>query len=400
VTEDTLDPYSRLVLSEIREFETASPGLLAPPSTETSRVLLSTGPGPVDPYGAILGQALIQAGVDVAVMDSHHVPERPPPHELVVDIQDRRVPGLTRRGASIPAAVTVLGLTQMGSIRHDVVSRTRSLLSSLVEAALSLDDILSVQTALAITCDQLTGLPRRIIEVTRTQEPPYLMTGLYAHRAADMVIDVGAADGDTLQAFAGIKPPPCGYVAYEFDPLLVSRLRRRAATAHAIEDARVREVAVSDEAGTWDFVVLPGTGASHKSMTESDATLGWPGARTVPVQTVTLDEECAGRQPSLIKIDVEGAELAVLRGAARTLVSARPVLAIAAYHEVGDFPKLLGWLRSTLRDYAYHLRKYEYGAFGQPAPLGQLFLETVLYAVPRERSLLNGFMPPASWAGA
>lgn len=53
----------------------------------------------------------------------------------------------------------------------------------------------------------------------------------------------------------------------------------------------------------------------------------------VPIQTVTLDTYCgqAGASPNLVKIDVEGAELSVLRGAERLLRDFRPAIILAVH---------------------------------------------------------------------
>ena len=54
---------------------------------------------------------------------------------------------------------------------------------------------------------------------------------------------------------------------------------------------------------------------------------------TIPIQTVTLDTYCAEAcaRPDLVKIDVEGAELLVLRGARKLLRESHPALILAVH---------------------------------------------------------------------
>lgn len=68
-----------------------------------------------------------------------------------------------------------------------------------------------------------------------------------------------------------------------------------------------------------------------------------------PVEAVTLDDFCAreGITPSFIKIDVEGAELDVLRGARETIRRAGPGLALFMEMHPAIWPKL-GYGRAEL----------------------------------------------------
>ena len=58
----------------------------------------------------------------------------------------------------------------------------------------------------------------------------------------------------------------------------------------------------------------------------------------------------------MIKLDVEGAELDVLRGAAATIVRFKPILALSAYHKFDDFWVLMNFVKSLRSDYEFALR--------------------------------------------
>ena len=72
---------------------------------------------------------------------------------------------------------------------------------------------------------------------------------------------------------------------------------------------------------------------------------------------------------TLIKMDIEGAELDTLRGAAQTIKKYKPKLAICIYHIVLDFYEIPMFLKSLVHEYKFKVRQHEPG-----------FCETVLYA--------------------
>ena len=74
-----------------------------------------------------------------------------------------------------------------------------------------------------------------------------------------------------------------------------------------------------------------------------------------------------------IKLDVEGSELEVLKGATKTIEKDRPQLAISIYHTIADFIEIPLYLKNTLENYIFHLGQYSYD-----------LLETVIYAIPKE----------------
>lgn len=89
------------------------------------------------------------------------------------------------------------------------------------------------------------------------------------------------------------------------------------------------------------------------------------------VQCVAIDDALPGVRPTLIKLDIEGAEPAALEGAVRTISLSRPSLAISIYHHpfhLWDVPLLID---SWHLGYRFHLRLHGYSSF-----------DLVLYAIP------------------
>src|SRR5207302_835818 len=96
----------------------------------------------------------------------------------------------------------------------------------------------------------------------------------------------------------------------------------------------VHNVAVSDHAGRGELLINREDSWSHL------AERGWhpKTRRRLVVDLVALDDEIARGAippPDVVKIDVEGSEIAVLRGLARTL-SSRLVAIVCEVHETND----------------------------------------------------------------
>ena len=140
-------------------------------------------------------------------------------------------------------------------------------------------------------------------------------------RPGATVLDVGAHVGYYTLLSAVLAGPSGRVVAFEPDPANASFLRRHVAL-NRLGQVTVEEAAVSDRAGTARFGRGSGSGTGHLA-----------GEGGVEVRTVTVDGVCGeqGLTPSAIKIDVEGAEAAVLRGARETLARARPVVFLSTH---------------------------------------------------------------------
>ena len=98
----------------------------------------------------------------------------------------------------------------------------------------------------------------------------------------------------------------------------------------------------------------------------------------------TIDNLYADEDISLINMDIEGAELLVLKTAVNTIRKNRPVLSICAYHKVEDLVEIPVRIRENVDNYIFVLRKYP--CAWCVARVQMLDIpELVLYAIPKER---------------
>jgi FkbM family methyltransferase len=131
-------------------------------------------------------------------------------------------------------------------------------------------------------------------------------------------IDVGANRGETLEMILAVAPDG-RHVAYEPIPALASQL------AAEYPGVDVRNAACSDEAGSAEFTHVLNAPAMSGLRQRADLPAHAQEVERFAVRLDKLDDALPeGYVPSLVKIDVEGAELLVMRGAAETLARHRP----------------------------------------------------------------------------
>ena len=159
---------------------------------------------------------------------------------------------------------------------------------------------------------------------------PMLLDTARSHlRPGDVVWDIGANVGLFTFAAANVVGPGGQVLAVEADTWLVSLLRR-SANLEANRDLQVDilPAAVSDRVGISTFhIAARGRAANYLATSNGSTQSG--GVREVQlVPTVSLDWLLTEYHtaPTFIKIDVEGAEEQVLRGAERVLATVRPTV--------------------------------------------------------------------------
>jgi FkbM family methyltransferase len=179
---------------------------------------------------------------------------------------------------------------------------------------------------------------------------PYLHLVYTLADRSRLAVDVGAHLGDYTFF---MRRYSAGCVAFECNPVLVSHLRRRFG-----QTVEIKPDAVSDRNGTAELRIPQSEMGLGRATIETRNALGeFPRVDSVTVRTVRLDD-AIDRAVGLIKVDVEGHEMAVLQGAVRILKHDRPnlLLEIEERHVPGgvaaafDFLGDLGYRGAYLLD--------------------------------------------------
>jgi FkbM family methyltransferase len=199
------------------------------------------------------------------------------------------------------------------------------------------------------------------------------------------VLDIGAHQG-LYSVLAARRVGSTGQViAFEPSPRELRRLRVNL-TLNRCRNVRVESVAVSDLEGTADLFVCLHQETGCNSL--CPPAVSEPTGR-IPVRVTTLDRYLRqhGISPvDVIKLDVEGAELSVLKGATQLLnATSRPVIVC----EIAD-ARTVPWGYHG-REIVEFLEAYDYGWFSvlpegnlEPCQKKEQYHENLI-AVPREK---------------
>ena len=136
---------------------------------------------------------------------------------------------------------------------------------------------------------------------------------------------------------------------FEPDPSNARRIKEHA-SRNQLDAIRIIPKAVCSTVGRLRFQRASFQSSMNRGVLAADDSA--VGESTIEVEATTLDavgEEYA--LPSLIKIDVEGSEAAVLRGGEGIFRSAKPLLVCEIHHEQAS-SDVTGWLRA--RGYMFH----------------------------------------------
>jgi FkbM family methyltransferase len=197
------------------------------------------------------------------------------------------------------------------------------------------------------------------------QHEQYFPTDLFTGLTSEVFIDCGAYDGDTIAArLAQHGDDFCEIFALEPDPKNINKLEQYISSlSQSIQEKiKILPLAVSSNNSKVKFSAN-GNAASA---------IGQTG--TLEIDCVTLDSILGESSPTFIKMDIEGAELDALAGAADIIKKYNPVLAICAYHQQNHLWQVPLKIASMSSQYKFFLR-----------PHGEECYDCVCYAIPTNR---------------
>lgn len=230
---------------------------------------------------------------------------------------------LARLVPRVPLAADAAWTRHYGPVpAHDVAGQVREAAFRSLTATCAVDWIEGLKLGLE-PGNELC----RAIALSGLYEPE-LMVALRPHlRPGGVFVDAGANLG-VFTLFAAARVGPAGRVlAFEPSGREFAQLERNVAL-NGLGQVSLHRAALGEAAGEAELRVAEEGHAGHNTLGSGFAYDVAEAARE-RVAVVRLDDALAGMERcDAIKLDIEGAELRALRGAAETLARLRPVLAV------------------------------------------------------------------------
>lgn len=157
------------------------------------------------------------------------------------------------------------------------------------------------------------------------------------------MVDAGASEGFFVRYALG---KGASVLAFEPVPILAECLAETFAAEIARNEVKVYRVALNATSG-WRNLLI-----NDERLCFSR--LGLEGG--IEVRTAALDEILGDTRVDFIKMDIEGAEVDALRGAAYLIKRNKPRLAVAAHHNLHDASRIIQFLNSVRPDYTIRHR--------------------------------------------
>lgn len=180
----------------------------------------------------------------------------------------------------------------------------------------------------------------RYADFCHASEPQYMLHG-FLPCEGDTAIDGGAYDGATSRDFASLGAK---VYAFELDSCNSRRAQEKVKGYDVVLENKGLWSEESEECyapeGVGSKIAVGGSEAAHL------------------IDVDTYVERMRISRVDYIKLDVEGAEMRVLKGAAKSIAKWKPKMALSAYHKTEDLWLLTAYVKSLRPDYEFAFRHY------------------------------------------
>jgi FkbM family methyltransferase len=228
-----------------------------------------------------------------------------------------------------------------------------------------LGDDHSKEVMRAVLMTMLTGRNRFCDAVFEKDQ--YFCLPRFSGSEKEFYVDAGAYVGDSTERFIWNQNGVFSKIyAFEPGPRQFAALRGRTerlidewaldTTSIELINAGLGEIECSVSVGSYSDQI---TNLSIRSSSETTGTTA---------DVVSLDNFLRGGRVTFLKADVEGMEMALLKGARSSIRQQKPKIAICVYHYPTDIPDIANYLAELVPEYQFALRHH-------PPQL----METVLY---------------------
>lgn len=165
------------------------------------------------------------------------------------------------------------------------------------------------------------------------------------------IIDAGAYIGDSSLAFSKLTSAN----VYAFEPFEESFIKLKDnIKLNDVNNVIPVNYALSDNIGN-DKIYLAGDNV--QGITSDASMRSYDEVFTVNTMTVDQYVQDNNLDVGFIKVDVEGTEKKLLKGAINTIISQRPILLLSIYHNPNDFFELKPWIEKLDLNYNFKISK-------------------------------------------
>ena len=221
-----------------------------------------------------------------------------------------------------------------------------------------LADHRSKKTLLGLMEHWVTFSGDTLLHIRDTMGCQYFEPDIFIPDGAECVVDLGAYVGDTYDNYIRVygENTFASYYCYEADGENARRLREKFVDHPTVI---VKECAVMDKNGTVQFETNASFQSAGKVAASLDKALPADVGEKAYIQipAVSLDDDVT-EKITLLKMDIEGAELRALKGAQKHIVEEHPKLAVSVYHSNTDILDIPRYIDGLYSGYRFYLRYY------------------------------------------